>query len=934
MMTRLPVYCFFAFMITACATGDPGPEQTIANLEEREAQLEPQVTFDINPQQVIESYHALAEITKDNPAYSGEVSRRLADLELDASLDNQDSADINIQQKGRQEALSAIAGYESYLKQFPNRDDNDLVLYQLSRAYAHEADTVKAQRTLDQLANNFPQSQYIDEVQFRRGESLFVNGDYAAAEQAYGVVVKQHRDSLFYEKALYKYGWSQLKQNNNLTAVDSFIQLLDLHESTGNIEENNFSNRLSRANQELLDDVVRVVSLGLSYEAENISVPAYFKRVGTRRYEPLLYRRLAERYQSKDRIADAADTFLEYGKQYPNSPYAPEFHQKTIDIYQKAGYNEQVLTQKTVFVNRFDVGSQFWNLQTQATKTALKPQLGIHLRELATHYHAQARISKKPKDFQISADWYRRYLKSFPNDPQAAEVNFLLAESLFDARQFNLAIIEYEKTAYQYPLHKNSAEAGYAALQTYDTLAKVASESMKKQIPKKRVDSALRFAGKFPNDKRASSVLLYSSEYFYAEENYPEAKKSAYRLIENKSTDRKTLMIAWTIVGHSHFSMQQYPEAETAYLKLLPYLPKKSKETSGIREQVAASIYKQGEIARADKNHLRAAQHFSRLGQVIPESPKRVVAEYDAATAYIELEDWPRSIVLLEKFRKDYARQKKWQTGVSEKLALAYNKNGNQAKAAGEMMLLSNSAPSSERKKELMWGAAELYQQAGKEKQAIGIYKSYVKLHPNPLDRSIELRHRIAEFYGAQKDQKSRNFWLGEIVKADARGKNQRNARSKYLAATASLELIKPTHAAFTKTRLTVPLKKSLKKKKSLMQQSITAYNNALKYQVAEVTTEATYQIAEIYHQFADALLSSQRPKGLNEEELEEYDLLLEEQAYPFEEKAIDIHLANFKRIPSGIYDKPVQASLKTLSELMPFRYARSEQTEAYVELP
>ena len=80
--------------------------------------------------------------------------------------------------------------------------------------------------------------------------------------------------------------------------------------------------------------------------------------------------------------------------------------------------------------------------------------------------------------------------------------------------------------------------------------------------------------------------------------------------------------------------------------------------------------------------------------------------------------------------------------------------------------------------------------------------------------------------------------------------------------------------------------------------------------------------------------MTSQRPKNLNEEELEEYDLLLEEQAYPFEEKAIDIHLANFKRIPGGTYDKPVKDSLKILGELMPFRYARAEQTEAYVELP
>ena len=118
------------------------------------------------------------------------------------------------------------------------------------------------------------------------------------------------------------------------------------------------------------------------------------------------------------------------------------------------------------------------------------------------------------------------------------------------------------------------------------------------------------------------------------------------------------------------------------------------------------------------------------------------------------------------------------------------------------------------------------------------------------------------------------------------------------------------------------------------MQKSIAAYTKALDYQVEEVTAEATYQIAEIYHSFATDLLESQRPRGLNEEELEEYELLLEEQAYPFEEKAIDIHLTNFKRIPQGAYNQSVKNSLKVLGDLMPFRYAKVEVADAYVELP
>ena len=72
---------------------------------------------------------------------------------------------------------------------------------------------------------------------------------------------------------------------------------------------------------------------------------------------------------------------------------------------------------------------------------------------------------------------------------------------------------------------------------------------------------------------------------------------------------------------------------------------------------------------------------------------------------------------------------------------------------------------------------------------------------------------------------------------------------------------------------------------------------------------------------------------NLIEEQLEEYELLLEEQAFPFEEKAIAIHLANFRRIPAGTYDEPTRKSLQVLGELMPFRYARAGSSDAHVEV-
>jgi len=929
--------------ITACSSSgiDIGPLigdlddevkfKTIGKVGDFYLEVEPEVEFKVNRDQVISSFKELVRITADGGG-TGDELRRLADLELESSLDNRLSDDEIAQLRGEREAIHAIIVYQQYLDKYPEREDNDMILYQLSRAYALESEPDKSLLALDRIASDYPDSKYIDEVQFRRGENLFVARDYVAAEQAYGVVVANHPQSLFFAKALYKYGWTQFKQSRYQDALQSYIRLLDLNLQQDKIKDIEFNPLLGRGEIELLEDVARVISLSFSYQEEKFYISQYFRQNGKRDYEPLLYLKLGQLYLDKGRVIDGSDLFLAYTREYPYSPHTPYFHQRTIEIYQQAGYSDLVLKEKIAFVDQYDVNGEYWSLQDEATLQKLRPTLILHLTELATHYHALARVSKKQQDYEVSARWYRRFLKSFPDDPGAPRINFLLAESLYDAGQYPQAIDEYEKAAYAYKPHQDSAESGYAALIAYDALFSTTNAGEILALRQKRIKSAVRFTTEYPQDPRLSAVELQTAQQYYEWGNFSQSMASAKRLINSEQVDRPTKQAAWTILSDAQFSTGDYVSAEQSYLFLFEFLGNQSPKSKAVGEQIAASIYKQGELARDKGDHLAAARHFSRLGQVVPQSPKRIVADYDAATAYIQLEDWPVAITQLETFRKRYPKDKKFSTGVTEKLALAYSSNGNPSQAASEMLALSTLPGSIERKRDLMWRSAELYEQADQQDKAIGIYKNYVKAYPYPLARSIELRYRIAESYRAKNDTRNLHIWLNNIVQADARGKSERSDRSRYLAATASIELIRPLQQKYLKTRLTVPLKTSLKKKKKLMQQSLDAYRQAMTYQVEEVTTEATYQVAEIYHDFAKSLMTSQRPGGLSEEQLEEYDLLLEEQAFPFEEKAIDIHLANFKRIPQGTYDEPIKKSLVVLGELLPFRYAKVESTDVYVE--
>ena len=74
--------------------------------------------------------------------------------------------------------------------------------------------------------------------------------------------------------------------------------------------------------------------------------------------------------------------------------------------------------------------------------------------------------------------------------------------------------------------------------------------------------------------------------------------------------------------------------------------------------------------------------------------------------------------------------------------------------------------------------------------------------------------------------------------------------------------------------------------------------------------------------------MESERPAGLSADELDNTTILLEEQAFPFEEKAIEMYEANASRAAIGVYDEWVAASFEQLAILMPARYAKFEKVE------
>lgn len=905
-------------MISACnsnvregSIGSLGAQEKLLSLEDAETVEVPDQSKTIDYSRFISLFDSFS-----SEAMRKDGMRRMAALQL--NYQNQSSIPLK----------SVITLFEELIRDHP-LEKHDRLLYQLSREYEETGEHDAALLSLDRLVEAYPDSQYYDEAQFRRGEILFSRRNYIDAELAYRQVVgfrKYDDKSVYYEQAVYKQGWSQFKQSHYQNALDSFMHLLDLHTFEGDLV---FS-RMKSAERDFVDDTLRAINLCFSYQAGPLSATDYFSQKQKSIYEYQVFLSLATFYLEKKHYADAVKTYRLFVTENEMHPESPGFLLAVIGIYDEGGFPDLLLEAKKDYVQRYPVKSPVWGLYGLESLETEYNALKKNLQELASYYHGRAQKQNSSPDYRESQRWYRTWLDSFPEDKAAPRMNFLFAENMNENKQYEAAVLQYERTAYDYKAHARSAESGYAALLMYAEHEKKLQGYQQIQWHSRSIESAIRFASTFTEHPQASAVQAQVVENLYNLGEYEKAHQIA--LQASRSINQRDLLVTvWTVLGHIDFEWQAYVDAEASYTKALSYMSEQDANREAMLKKKAVAVYKQGEISRNKGDLDSAVKHFSRVKQVSSEVGLVASAEYDAAAALIGLRKWAQASSVLLSFRRENPGHE-LQPDVTRKLAFVYLESGEVEKASEEYEKVSYLPAKPELQVEAHWQAAELAEQAARTDRALDLYKAFVKRFATKVERSIEARQRLIELYERKDNIKNAQYWRVQLIQAHDKVSASATERSRYLAAKASFALAEPIFDAYRKVKLSVPLKKSLKLKKARMDKALNAYGRSASYKVPEVLTAATFRIAEIYQDLGLAIFQSERPKKLNEEELEQYDVLLEEQAYPFEEKAIEFHEINIARLGEGLDNVWIWKSLEHLKELLPVRYNKSERSADLVK--
>lgn len=852
-----------------------------------------------------------------------------------------------------QVALRALVQrYEQLLRDYPQEPNNELIRYQLARSYDLLAEQNACLQQLDILLRDYPSSPFASEAWFRKADIHYSFADYEAALAGYLAVLKG-TDPTLQQHARYMAGWSYFKLQQFEQADEQFLHLLDDTYTELLLTEN------AQPQQSLRSEVLRTLSISLSYQQQGQSLQALLQRVPYRSgersvvYVAELYQTLARFLAEKQLLSESLHSYRLFIQHYPATITAAEFQLLLIEHYLASGEADLALSAQQEYISLFGPGSAFWQQARSAELTQVQPLLLQYLDYFARAHYAHATALQgddRTTGFAAAIPLWQAMLtvlQQTPNSayPQAdtsysqADISYLLAESYAGAGQYDAALELYSWLGYQAPLSDASLfsaqDAAYKALLLSEQLS---SRSDAAALALWQQQS--RFVAQHRQHPAAQQVALQQLQQRYSEQDYQAVLLHSADVInwgtapQNSATNNPAKPVpaalsqislvqeAQFLQSQSELALKQYAAAEQSINALLQQtLPADRREL--LTAQLASSIYQQAQQKEAPVVAVQA--HLQRLLSALPQSEYHEAAAYQQIELQLAARDYPAAIILLNAFIQRYPGTER--TMAAKALLLdSYEQAEQWDKAAAQLIALSSEGDL-QQQREALYLAAQYYQRANNSDKALDAWRSYANRYPQPHLLAQEARYQLVQLYQQQRDLSRQNFWREKIASFEQQFASEGNERSRQLAAQALLQLGQHESNLFTAIRLSHPLRQSLQKKRQHMSSAIKHYEQAINYGVASLVSEAQFRVAELYQQMATALLQSDRPKGLDELALEEYELLLEEQAFPFEEQAIAIYQQNTRLTQQQVWDSWVQQSFIRLAQLLP---AKFNKTEAY----
>lgn len=777
----------------------------------------------------------------------------------------------------------------------------DSIRYILGFSLYEQGKRDEAVKVFEDLVRDYPNSDYIPESSFRLGEFYFETGQMGDAVDAYSRILKNPK-SVFYDKALYKLGWAYYKLDEFKKAADMFISILDLRwEGDPRLEG-------------LTEEAVSSLVMSLSHVKDTNEGIEYLSSKGNRGYTPLIILKLGDQLADETRHGAALSVYNYLVEFVPDNPDISLIYEKMAEIYEQTGDEDASLETRWVMVKGYNPTTPWYKKNLPSGSEKVDSLVSKSMMAVSKRYHYKGKGADL-KYLEKAIEGYRMFLASFPYSPDLMEGELLLAEALFDVKSYREAAQEYEKAAGLCKEGPERGEIAHSAFLTYEVIFYQSKENREEALR-----SAERVLETYRSDLLKSARLekvRYSISEMYSQTGaFDKARESLVPLVKDKDS-----MPAYKRIAELYLLEGNLDGAEEVYQKLV----ERSKDPA-FRETLAQLRYRIAEEHLKEGRDNDAIVKFNESFVTYPGSRVGEAALSKLGYIYLQSNKIDDLEEVVKRISIEYPSSDKGMSLLVESARRVEKEEP--LKAARLYEYASSIALNKDDAVKLLFAAAILNQENGDYSKAGELLKNYIKNKDIAVRDEGEARYRLG-CIELQAGRKRDGIEMLESV-LELRGK----ADDQVIAKT-RLILARERQDAYLETKLTQPFEKTLKKKTKLLNNLLEEYSGVGKSGVPELLPEIYFQMGHILENFRDSLLDAEKPKDLTEEELKEYNFLLEEKAYPYEEQAVKAYGQGLEiGREQMIKNEWVKKSLERLIYLRPALYKREPVNKGVEDVP
>lgn len=695
----------------------------------------------------------------------------------------------------------ALVEYKALLKEFPNYDRLDEVMFYLGRGLSEAEKKKEGASYMLRLTKEYPKSKYVTQAYLAVAEYYFDNDLLFAAKTNYLKVLEDQK-STQYPYALYKLGYVYYNLREYEDSIKSFKQVVDLSKG---------------------QDTRKVYFTSQAYSALTLSFAEvddgwkrardYFREVGGDELATGQLESIARIYNKQDKTDNEIAVYEYLISANKQGQKVPEYAENVTAAWKKQEDIEKTEDVIGRFLTYLDPKGSWYAVNKEKEEPRIRAN---QYREEQTDwligtFHTKAQEVEKLKDqeradryYRKAAEYYEKYIAWFPEAKDIYEKEFYLAEIyFFQTRQWDQAAEHYKAVVALDPKGKYSQESAYAVILAKEqkmadaglierpdhdkkSKGKVEGGDVKytaekgdgefKPVPQEALHPAeeeflaacTAFLDLYPKHEDVPSVSFRSAEIFIKKGHYAEGVKRLEVIMEHHPKHRFAGFAAATLFD-ANYRLRRWDQMERWARYMLDSRNYKVLDKKQLQDVIAVSINnyatelkdagtkaaKDGDDALAREKKQAAVDQWLRFvkefGRESKQQDKAAIALFNAAATTEELEKTESAIDLYESIIKRYPKSSQ-ATEAHFVLGALYESQTNFEIAADYFEKMA-SFPEVPQMADALYNAGAIRAALEQYDKAIDIFETFVKKFPEN-DDSRGLMLQIAEFHEKQGDLK------------------------------------------------------------------------------------------------------------------------------------------------------------------------------------